>query len=183
MQNETPEIKIWRATIKEQFVRVNFQIKVPQVRVIDADGNQVGIMETKKALRAAEEVGLDLVEISPGASPPVCKIIDYGKFKYEQQKKVREGRKKQHVIHLKEIRLRPNIEPHDFDFKVRNARKFLEQGDKVKASIFFQGREIVHMELGEKVLRRMEESLQDIAKLESSPKKENRQIIAIFVKK
>ena len=124
---------------------------------------------------------LDLVEISPNAKPPVCKIIDYGKFNYEQQKKTREGKKKQHVIQLKEIRLRPNIEQHDFDFKMRNARKFIEHGDKVKLTVMFRGREIVHQELGRNVLSKMEKGLEDIAKLESPAKKEGRNIIAVFV--
>lgn len=123
------------------------------------------------------------MEISPTAKPPVCKIIDFGKYKYEIQKKVREGKKKQHVIQMKEVRLRPNIEPHDFDFKLRNVRKFLQQGHKVKATIIFQGREIIHLNLGENVLNELQAKLEDIGKLEARPKKEGRNIVAIFVKK
>ena len=168
-------------TIKGQSIRINHQIRIPQVRLIDSEGNQVGIVDTVEALRLSQEEGLDLVEISPTANPPVCKIIDYGKFNYEQQKKTREGKKKQHLIQLKEIRLRPNIEQHDFDFKVRNARKFIEHGDKVKATIMFRGREIVHQEIGRNVLNKMTEVLEDIAKLESPVKREGRNIIAVYV--
>jgi translation initiation factor IF-3 len=153
------------------------------VRVIGPDGAQIGIVDIQEALRLSDQANLDLVEISPSAKPPVCKIIDFGKYKYELQKKVREGKKKQHVIQMKEIRLRPNIEPHDFDFKMRNMRKFLEQGHKVKATIMFQGREVIHQNLGEKVLSDLQLKLEDIGKLEAHPKKEGRNIVAIFIKK
>ncbi len=153
------------------------------MRVVDTEGNQLGILAVEEAMRIADEKGLDLVEIAPKAKPPVCKIIDYGKFKYEQQKKVREGKKKQHMIQVKEIRMRPNIESHDFEFKIRNARKFLEGGDKVKVTIVFQGRQIVHQELGHRVMTNAEQALSDLAKLEAPPKREGRSIVAHFVKK
>jgi len=151
--------------------------------VIGADGEQLGVMATDEALRAAAAANFDLVEIAPGAEPPVCKIMDYGKYKYEQSKKDKVSRKKQTVIHVKEIRFRPKIEEHDYDFKVRHARKFLEEGDKVKASVIFRGREMVHQEFGRGILRKMIEELQDIAKVEQEPRMEGRILVTILVKK
>ena len=151
--------------------------------MIGADGEQLGVMATDEALRAAAAANFDLVEIAPGAEPPVCKIMDYGKYKYEQSKKDKVSRKKQTVIHVKEIRFRPKIEEHDYDFKVRHARKFLEEGDKVKASVIFRGREMVHQEFGRGILRKMIEELQDIAKVEQEPRMEGRILVTILVKK
>jgi len=131
----------------------------------------------------ADAAGLDLVEIAPNAEPPVCRIIDYGKFKYEQSKKVKDSRKKQTVIHVKEIRFRPKIEEHDFVFKTKHARKFIEDGDKVKVTLTFRGREMVHQEFGKAVLERMIEQLSDIAKTERPPHMEGRNLVVYFVKK
>lgn len=129
------------------------------------------------------EAGLDLVEIVPTADPPVCKIIDYGKYKYEQSKKEKKNKKKQHVIHIKEIRLSPKIEQHDIDFKIKNARKFLEQGDKVKFNILFKGRQIAHKEFGDQLFEKIIEELDDIAKVESEPQFEGRNMVAVLIKK
>jgi len=141
------------------------------------------VISTDEALSRAAAVNLDLVEIAPGADPPVCKIMDFGKYKYELSKKEKISRKKQVVIHVKEIRFRPKIEAHDYDFKVKHARKFLEAGDKVKASVIFRGREMVHQEFGRDVLRKMIEDLQDIAKVEHEPKMEGRTLVTVLVKK
>jgi translation initiation factor IF-3 len=134
-------------------------------------------------LEKAEAFDLDLVEIAPNASPPVCRIMDYGKYRYQQSKKEKESRKKQHVIHIKEIRLRPTIDEHDIDFKMRQARKFIETGNHLRIRILFRGRQIVHPELGEAILTRVENELEDIAKMESKPSHEGRSIIATFVHK
>jgi translation initiation factor IF-3 len=172
-----------RFTSKKKFVRVNYQIRVPKVRLIGADGEQVGIVSTQEAMSRAESAGLDLIEIAPNAEPPVCRIIDYGKFKYEQGKKEKESRKKQAVIHVKEIRFRPKIEEHDFEFKMKHARKFIEDGDKVKVTLTFRGREMVHQEFGQAVVKRMIEQLSDIAKTERPPQMEGRNLVVYFVKK
>lgn len=168
---------------KTQSARINEQIRVPEVRLVDADGTQAGIVPTEEAQIKAEEQELDLVEVAPKANPPVCKIMDYGKYLYEQSRKERESRKKQHVIHMKEIRLRPKIEQHDFEFKVKNTRKFIERGDKVKITVFFRGREIVHQEFGAQVLERLIEAVEDIAKIETPMKKEGRNLIVYLAKK
>ena len=131
----------------------------------------------------AEEHGLDLVEIAPNASPPVCRIMNYGKYKYQQSKKEKESRKKQHVIHVKEIRLRPTIDEHDIEFKMRHARKFIEAGNHLRIRILFRGRQITHPELGEAILQRVQQELEDIAKMEMAPTKEGRSIVANFVHK
>jgi len=170
-------------TIKKKEVRVNDQIKSPQVRVIGIDGNQIGILKIAEANRLATEAGLDLVEIVPTADPPVCKIIDFGKYKYEQSKKEKIQKKKQHVIHIKEIRLSPKIEQHDIDFKIKNARKFLEQGDKVKFNILFKGRQIAHKEFGDQLFEKIISELGDIAKVESEPQFEGRNMVAVLIKK
>lgn len=140
----------------------------------------VGVVPIREALAAADEAGLDLVEISPNAEPPVCKILDYGKYKYEQQKKANEARKKQKVIEVKELKLRPMIEDHDYQVKLRAARKFLEEGDKVKFTLRYRGRELSHQELGLKVLVRMKEDLADLSKVEQEPKMEGRQMIMML---
>lgn len=151
---------------REKRVRVNEQIRLPEIRVIDAEGTQLGILQTQEALKLAEERGLDLVEIAPTSRPPVCKIMDFGKFKYEQSKKARESRKKQHTTHLKEIKIRPKIEEHDLQFKLRNAEKFLTDKDKVKITVIFRGREMEHMDMGRKILDRVITKFSDIAVIE-----------------
>lgn len=151
--------------------------------MIGADGTQFGVVPTQEALAKAEAATLDLVEVAPNADPPVCRIMDFGKFKYEQSKKEKTSRKKQVVIHVKEIRFRPKIEEHDFDFKAKHARKFLEEGDKVKATVSFRGREMVHREFGKEILDRLQEFLADVAKLEREPQMEGRNMVMYLVKK
>ncbi len=159
--------------------RVNKEIAAIQVRLIDEEGENVGIVATVVALERALEAGLDLVEISPGADPPVAKILDYGRFKYEDQKKKNEARKKQKVIEVKEIKMRPNIDQHDYDVKMRSINRFIGDGDKVKVTLRFRGREMVHQELGLKVLNRVREQIDEIAKVEQFPRMEGRQMIMI----
>ncbi len=159
--------------------RVNKDIATNQVRLIDQEGENVGVVATPEALERAENAGLDLVEISPGADPPVCKILDYGRYKYEDQKKKNEARKKQKVIDVKEIKMRPNIDQHDYDVKMRSINRFIGDGDKVKVTLRFRGREMVHQELGLKVLNRVREQVDEIAKVEQFPKMEGRQMIMI----
>jgi translation initiation factor IF-3 len=153
------------------------------VRLIDEEGEQVGITTRAEALKRAEEAGLDLVEVSPNSDPPVCKIMNFGKYKYELAKKEKENKKKQHTIVTKEIRLRPKIEEHDFIFKMRHARKFLEAGHRVKATVLFRGREMAHREYGIRILERLREELDDIAKVENEPRMEGGQLTAYFFKK
>jgi translation initiation factor IF-3 len=144
-------------------------IRIPEIRVIDEEGSQLGVMAPADAMKIAEERNLDLVEIAPNVRPPVCKIMDYGKFKYEQSKKARESKKKQHVTHLKEIKMRPKIEEHDYQFKKRHAEKFLLNKDKVKFTVMFRGREMEHIELGDNLLKRVIEDFSDIAMIEKPP--------------
>jgi translation initiation factor IF-3 len=165
---------------KDDGPRVNEQIRVEKVRLIDAEGNQVGVVSTREALAAADEAGLDLVEISPNAEPPVCKILDYGKYKYEMQKKAAEARKKQKIVDIKEVKLRPGIEDHDYQVKMRNARRFLEEGDKVKVTLRFRGREMAHQDIGLELLRRMKGELADISKAELEPRLEGRQMMMVL---
>ena len=153
---------------REKRTRVNEMIRIPEIRVIDEDGEQLGVMATDEARRIAEEKDLDLVEIAPNVRPPVCKIMDFGKYKYEQSKKTRESKKKQHVTHLKEIKLRPKIEKHDFMFKMKNAEKFLEQKDKVKFTVIFRGREMEHLEKGYELLNQITERFAEVAAVERS---------------
>jgi translation initiation factor IF-3 len=148
--------------------------------VIGAEGEQMGILTIDEAIAAAESVGLDLVEVAPTARPPVVRIMDYGKFKYEQARKARVARKKQHHIQVKEVKFRPGVERHDFDFKVRHARKFLEEGNKVKATMMFRGRQMAHPELGREVLTRVAQALDDIGKVESDPTLEARQMTMVL---
>ncbi|HLG88901.1 MAG TPA: translation initiation factor IF-3 [Alphaproteobacteria bacterium] len=162
---------------------MNFEINVPNVRLVGADGEMIGVVSTREALAAAEDAGLDLVEISPNADPPVCKILDFGKFKYEQQKKKNEARKKQRVIEVKEIKLRPNIDDHDYDVKMRSATNFLEEGDKVKVTMRFRGREMMHQELGMNVLMRVKDQLDPLAKVEQTPQLEGRQMTMVLAPK
>jgi translation initiation factor IF-3 len=163
--------------------RVNDAIKVPQVRLIDAEGENVGVVSAREAMTMAEDAGLDLVEISPNADPPVCKILDYGKFKYEAQKKKNEAKKRQKVIEVKEIKLRPNIDEHDYVVKMRNCLRFLEDGDKVKVTLRFRGREMAHQDLGMKVLNRVRDDMAELAKVEQLPKMEGRQMIMVMAPK
>ncbi|MFN3075685.1 MAG: translation initiation factor IF-3 [Alphaproteobacteria bacterium] len=160
--------------------RVNDEIDARSIRLIGADGENVGVVTLQEAADLAIAAGLDLVEISPNADPPVCKILDYGKFKYEIQKKKNEARKKQKIIDVKEIKLRPNIDEHDYDVKMRNMRRFLEEGDKVKVTLRFRGREMAHQDLGMNVLDRVREALGDLAKVEQFPKMEGRQMIMVM---
>jgi translation initiation factor IF-3 len=163
--------------------RVNRQIRISPVRVIGADGAQLGIIETDQALRMAEELGLDLVEVAPMARPPVVRIMDFGKFKFEQAKQARLAKKKQHVIHLKEVKYRPGIDEHDFSTKTRHARRFLEEGNKVKVTLMFRGRQIAHPELGKAVVDRVGVELADIAKVESDAKMEGKSMTMILAPK
>ncbi len=152
-------------------MRINQEIRAAKVRVIGKDGKQVGLMGSREALSLAEKEGLDLVEIAPNATPPVCRIIDYGKYRYQQTKKEKESKKAQHQVKVKEIKLKPNIDTHDFLTKMKHAREFLIKGKKVRVSCVFRGREILHMELGEKILERVCEELQDVAIIEAPMKK------------
>ncbi|MAT58366.1 MAG: translation initiation factor IF-3 [Ignavibacteriae bacterium] len=160
-------------------MRVNEEIKANEVRVIDVDGAQLGVMSVREALKHSTERELDLVEIAPQAKPPVCKIIDFGKFQYEQQKREKLQKKKQHVTVLKEIRFHPNTDTHDFDFKTRHAIGFIEDGNKVKASVIFKGRELAYKELGEKLLEKFIERLEEISKVEQPIKFEGRAMSVI----
>ena len=159
--------------------RVNTEIDARSIRLIDADGEMVGVVSLREGLDMAAEVGLDLVEVSPNADPPVCKILDFGKFKYEAQKKKNEARKKQKVIEVKEVKLRPNIDDNDYEVKMRAMRKFLGEGDKVKITLRFRGREMAHQHLGMAVLDRVREQIEDLAKIESLPRMEGRQMVMI----
>jgi translation initiation factor IF-3 len=150
------------------------------VRLIGADGQNVGVVPVRQALMMAEEANLDLVEISPDAKPPVCKILDYGKFKFQEQKKAAEARKKQKVIEIKEIKMRPMIDDHDYDVKMRAIRRFFEEGDKVKVTLRFRGREMAHQELGQQLLDRVKKDTTEIAKVESEPRFEGRQIVMVL---
>ncbi|UFN51350.1 translation initiation factor IF-3 [Roseomonas sp. OT10] len=163
--------------------RVNEEIRVPQVRLIDQDGEMLGVMSARDALLRAYDAGMDLLEISPNAVPPVCKITDFGKFKYEQQKKANEARKKQKVVEIKEIKVRPNIDDHDYEVKMRAAKSFIEEGDKVKVTLRFRGREMAHQDLGAKVLERIRTELSEIVKVESMPRLENRQMVMVLAPK
>ena len=160
--------------------RVNREISARSVRLVGADGEMIGVVSLRDALLAAEDAGLDLVEIAPQAEPPVCKILDYGRFKYEAQKKANEARKKQKIIEVKEIKLRPNIDDNDYDVKMRSARRFLEEGDKVKVTLRFRGREMAHQDLGMNVLVRVRDELEALAKVEQMPKLEGRQMVMVL---
>jgi translation initiation factor IF-3 len=160
--------------------RINEEINLPRVRLVDQKGNMVGVVTRNEALTMAIDAGLDLVEVSPNADPPVCKILDYGKFKYEEQKKKNEARKKQKVIEVKEIKLRPGIDDHDYQTKMRSMVKFFEEGDKVKVTLRFRGREMAHPELGMEVLNRVRDDLEEIAKIEQTPRMEGRQMTMVL---
>ncbi|HER26243.1 MAG TPA: translation initiation factor IF-3 [Rhodospirillales bacterium] len=163
--------------------RVNDMIDAPQVRVVGADGEMVGVISVEEGIELALDSGLDLVEVSPNADPPVCKVLDYGKYKYEEQKKRNEARKKQKVIEVKEIKMRPGIDVHDYEVKMRNANRFLGHGDKVKFTIRFRGREMAHQGLGMDVLNRIKEELEDQIKIEQFPRIEGRLMVMIVAPK
>lgn len=163
--------------------RINENIRVREIRVVDVDGKQLGVLPTREAFKLAEERQLDLVEIAPQAKPPVCRIMDYGKFRYEQSKREKEARKNQRIINVKEVKLRPNIDDHDFNVKAKNAIRFLKDGDKVKVTIMFRGRQIVHPDLGKKLLIRMAEQVTDLANVERQPKLEGKNMIMILAPK
>lgn len=158
-------------------------IRISPVRVIGDDGAQLGVLPIEQALAAAQERGLDLVEVAPLARPPVVKIMDYGKYKFEQAKAARAAKKKQHVIHLKEVKYRPGIDDHDFDFKTRHAREFLEHGNKVKVTMMFRGRQMAHIDLGRDVLDRVSAELKDIGKVEQEPRLEGRNMSMVLAPK
>ena len=160
--------------------RINEEIRVREVQLIDANGENKGAVDIQTALGLAEAAGLDLVEIAPNSSPPVCKILDYGRFRYEAQKKKNEARKKQKVIEVKEIKMRPNIDTHDYEVKMRSIHRFIEDGDKVKVTMRFRGREMVHQELGKQVLDRVREEMEETAKVEQFPKLEGRQMTMVM---
>ena len=160
--------------------RYNEFISVPKVRVIDENGENLGVMLTAEAMEQAAEVGLDLVEVSPGADPPVCKFLDVGKHRYEAQKKANAARKTQKTQQIKEIKMRPNIDDHDYDVKMRSVTKFLEDGDKVKMTLRFRGREMAHQELGMNLLQRVQDDTAEVAKIEAYPRLEGRQMLMVL---
>ncbi|MFH1008416.1 MAG: translation initiation factor IF-3 [Candidatus Latescibacterota bacterium] len=168
--------------IKES-VRVNTQIRVPQVRVIDSEGAQAGIMERRAALELAQAQNFDLVEVSPNAKPPVCRIMDYGKYKYQQSKRIKDSRKNQHAVQVKEIRMRPKTDEHDYLFKVRHAMRFLEERNRVKISVMFRGREQAHREFGRSVLERAIADVSEIASAEGAIRIEGRNMVVTLVPK
>jgi translation initiation factor IF-3 len=166
--------------VSEDLHKINTQITTDPIRVIDSKGNMLGILSLKEGIEKAEELGLDLVEVSPNAKPPVCKIIEYGKFKYAAQKKAAEARKKQKTVEVKEIKFRPNIDTNDYEIKMRSVRKFINAGDKVKITMRFRGREMTHQDIGVRVLRRIREDLDTSVKIEQFPKLEGRQMVQVF---
>lgn len=161
--------------------RVNEGIRVREVRLIDENGEQIGVVPTREALQRAVDKNLDLVEVAPGARPPVCRLMDFGKFRYEQSKRDKEARKKQKVINVKEVKMRPKIDQHDFLVKARNAKRFLENGDKVKVTIMFRGREISHAQLGQKLCMRLAEEVASLGVIEKQPRVEGRNMTMILV--
>ncbi|WP_371369824.1 translation initiation factor IF-3 [Sporomusa rhizae] len=169
--------------MSKETLKINEEIRAKEVRLVSSTNEQLGIVSLRDALRMAGEQNLDLVEVAPTAKPPVCRIMDFGKFRYEQQKRDKEVRKKQKVITLKEVKIRPNIEDHDFNVKLKNAQRFLEDGDKVKVTIMFRGRELSHPELGKQVLVRMATLLKDMATVEREPKLEGKNMIMIVAPK
>ena len=160
--------------------RFNTMIQSDKVRVIDENGENIGVMYTREAIEQAAEVGLDLVEVSPNADPPVCKFLDVGKFRYEAQKKANAQRKTQKTQEIKEIKMRPNIDDHDYDVKMRNVNRFIEDGDKVKVTLRFRGRELSHQQLGMNLLRRVQDDTAEIAKVEAYPRMEGRQMLMVL---
>ncbi|HEV8590484.1 MAG TPA: translation initiation factor IF-3 [Pyrinomonadaceae bacterium] len=173
----------YKPRIREPLHRTNERIRVPSVRVVTEDGEALGVMDVRDAIAKAREAGVDLVEIAPNAQPPVAKLIDYGKFLYEQKKRQHEQKKKQVTVQVKEIKFRPGTDDHDYQYRKENARKWLGEGDKVRAAIAFRGREMTHRELGAKILKKLTEDLVDIAEVEVAPKMEGYQMFTIFVPK
>lgn len=166
-----------------QRVRINNNIKAPEVRLIGEDGQQIGVMNVKEALAHAAQSNLDLVEVAPQANPPVCRIMDYGKFKYQQSKKQQEARRRQTTIQVKEVKVRPKIEEHDMNFKLKNIRRFLADRDKVKVTMIFRGREMAHQDRGYMILKQMAESLSDVGAVEQEPRHEGRTLFMILAPK
>ncbi len=169
--------------IAKETVGINWGIRAPEVRVISADGKQVGILALKEAVRLAEEQGLDLVEVASNATPPVCRVMNYGKYKYQQSKRTHDARKHQTVIQVKEVKLRPRTEEHDFEFKLRHAKRFLEEGNKVKVSVLFRGREMAYPEFGNQIIKRFIEGVKDLVVVEQHPRLEGRNMVAILAPK
>ncbi len=166
--------------MRETGPRVNGRIRSAEIRLIGAEGENVGVVTPERGMELAEQAGLDLVEISPNAEPPVCKIMDFGKFKYETQKREAEARKKQKIIEIKEIKFRPGTDTHDYDVKMRSVLKFLEEGDKVKITLRFRGREMAHQELGLQLLHRVADDVAEVAKVENMPRLEGRQMVMMI---
>jgi len=162
-------------------LRVNQRIRIKEVRLIGPEGEQMGVVPTQDALQRAQEAGLDLVEVAASAKPPVCRIMDYSKFKYDQDKKEKEARKHQKIVHLKEIKIKPHIEEHDYQVKLHHLKKFLERGDKTKITMVFRGREMAHMDIGRKVLDRVVSDLADVGEVEKGPAREGRSIQVYFI--
>jgi translation initiation factor IF-3 len=167
-------------TTREEEYRINRMIEAHEVRLVDENGGMVGVVPIREALERADEAGLDLVEVSPTASPPVCKILDYGKFKYESQKKAAQARKRQRVIEVKEIKMRPGIDDNDYGIKMKKVREFLDEGDKVKVTMRFRGREMAHQEIAVGILNKVREQMADLAKVEQFPKLEGRQMVMVM---
>ncbi|MGH2342931.1 translation initiation factor IF-3 [Segnochrobactraceae bacterium EtOH-i3] len=163
--------------------RVNREIRIPQVQLIDAEGNNRGVVPTFEAISLAEAAGMDLVEIAPNSVPPVCKILDYGKFKFQSQKKAAEARKKQKTVEVKEVKVRPNIDTHDYEVKMKAIGRFFEDGDKVKVTLRFRGREMAHQEIGLRLLEKIRDEVAEISKVEAEPKLEGRQIVMVLAPK
>ena len=168
------------APVQKDGPRVNEDIRLREVQLIDQNGTNVGVIDTPTAIKMAQEAGLDLVEISPNTSPPVCKILDYGKYKFQAQKKAAEARKKQKVVEIKEIKLRPMIDDHDYDVKMRAMKRFFEEGDKVKVTLRYRGREMAHQELGTQLLERVKTDVAALAKVEQDAKFEGRQVVMVL---
>jgi translation initiation factor IF-3 len=162
---------------------INERIRFPKLRIIDADGSQLGILSRDEALALSDERELDLVLVSDKADPPVCRIMDYGKYKFEQEKKAREAKKKQHTVDVKEVKMRYKIEEHDYNVRINQAKRFLKDGDKVKATIMFRGREIQHSDMAEELLKRMADDLQELAEVQQAPKKEGRNMMMLLAPK
>ena len=168
------------ATAAREDYRVNDRIETPEVRLVGEDGEMIGVVRLREALERAREAGLDLVEVSPTAKPPVCKILDYGKFKYEAQKRANAARKKQRVIEVKEIKMRPGIDDNDYNIKMKKIRNFLEEGDKVKVTMRFRGRELSHQNLAMNILTKVKDEVSDLGKVEQFPKMEGRQMVMVM---
>ncbi len=173
----------WEVFFIKQELPINGQIRAKEVQLINDEGEKLGVLSIKEALEKAQEKSLDLVLVAPNANPPVCKIMNYGKYKFEQSKKEKEAKKKQKVLEVKEIRITPNIEEHDFEFKAKNARKFIESGNKLKITVRFRGREINNSRMGENVLNKFIENLSDIAVVEKRPKLEGKNMFIMLAKK